>query len=67
MDSRGKSLFLDAILILRFFYLLLKYRPEFYLSYTIKPNIYGSLVVFTGIKTVNNIAGLGMMFEDRVI
>ena len=64
MDSRGKSLFLDAILILRFFYLLLKYRPEFYLSYTIKPNIYGSLVAnLLRIKTVNNIAGLGMMFE----
>ena len=68
MEKRGKSPFVDALLFLRFLLTILKYQPEFFLSYTIKPNIYGSIAAnLLKVKTINNIAGLGTMFEKSGI
>ncbi len=65
MDNRGKSPTRDAILLVKFLLIMAKYRPEFYLSYTIKPNIYGSFAAnLLNLKTINNIAGLGTIFES---
>lgn len=41
------------------------YKPEYSLHYTIKPNIFGSVVAdLLGIKVVNNIAGAGKSFSS---
>jgi glycosyltransferase involved in cell wall biosynthesis len=41
------------------------YKPAYSLHYTIKPNIFGSLVAsFLGITVINNIAGAGKAFSN---
>lgn len=42
-----------------------KYKPEYSLHYTIKPNIFGSIVAgLLNIKVINNIAGAGKAFSN---
>jgi glycosyltransferase involved in cell wall biosynthesis len=49
--------FIDIYIILR------RIRPEFFLGYTIKPNIFGSIAChLLGITVINNISGLGSAF-----
>ena len=63
MDNQGTNPVKDFILYLRFILLLLRERPNVYLGYTVKPNIYGSLAArLLGIPTINNVAGLGAVF-----
>lgn len=53
----------DGMLFLRFVSLLRHLRPAVYLSWTIKPNIYGSLAArLLGIAVINNVSGLGTAF-----
>lgn len=43
-------------------------RPDFILTFTIKPNIYGSLVAqILKIRTINNIAGLGISHSSFLL
>lgn len=69
MDARGKHPVRDLLLLLRLWRLMRSERPDVYLGYTIKPNIYGSIAARTlGIPTINNITGLGATFShDGVI
>jgi len=63
MDNKGTHPVRDLSLLWRFLRLLRQERPDVYLGYTVKPNIYGSLAAhFLGIPVVNNIAGLGAVF-----
>lgn len=63
MDNKGTHPGRDLLLLLRFVRLLSRERPDVYLGYTIKPNIYGSLAAhLLRIPVVNNIAGLGTVF-----
>lgn len=63
MDNQGTHPGRDAWLLLRFWHLFRQERPNIYLGYTVKPNIYGSLVAHVlGIPVINNIAGLGAVF-----
>ena len=63
MDNKGTSPVRDAILTCRYFFLLRRERPDIFLGYTIKPNIYGSLAAHAlGIPAINNISGLGTAF-----
>jgi len=63
MDNKGTHPGRDLVLLWRFWRLLRRERPDVYLGYTIKPNIYGSLAAnLLGIFVVNNIAGLGSAF-----
>lgn len=53
----------DALLLWRYLRLMARERPDVYLGYTVKPNVYGSLAArWLGIPAVNNIAGLGAVF-----
>ena len=53
-------------ILIKYFYYLKKIKPDFYFSFTIKPNIYGSLACrCLGIKYVNNITGLGSPFIEN--
>lgn len=63
MDNQGTHPLRDLLLIIRFYLLLRRERPDVLLAYTVKPNIYGSLAAgVLGIPVVNNIAGLGAVF-----
>jgi glycosyltransferase involved in cell wall biosynthesis len=63
MDNKGAHPGRDLLLLWRFYRLLRKERPDIFLGYTVKPNIYGSLAAHVlGIPAVNNIAGLGAVF-----
>jgi len=66
MDNKGTHPGRDLLLFLRFFFLFLRERPDVYLGYTVKPNVYGSLAAhLLGISVINNIAGLGAVFIDN--
>ena len=63
MDNGGTRPVQDALLLWRFWSLLRRERPDVYLGYTVKPNVYGSLAAhWLGIPVINNIAGLGAVF-----
>jgi glycosyltransferase involved in cell wall biosynthesis len=64
MDTRGRHPGRDLLLMWRLYRLMRRERPAAYLGYTIKPNIYGSLVAgWLGIPVINNITGLGEAFS----
>lgn len=63
IDSQGISPLGDAGLVLRYWSALRHVRPDAYLGWTIKPNIYGSLAAHVlGIPVINNVSGLGTAF-----
>lgn len=63
MDNKGTSPLRDLMLLWRFQRLLRRERPDVFLGYTVKPNVYGSIVAHgLGIPVINNIAGLGVVF-----
>jgi glycosyltransferase involved in cell wall biosynthesis len=66
MDNKGRNPFRDALLFGRFLVFFARERPSCFLSFTIKPNIYGSIAAnLLGIPVVNNIAGLGSVFVSK--
>jgi glycosyltransferase involved in cell wall biosynthesis len=63
MDNQGTHPGRDLILLWRFLRLMRSERPDVFLGYTVKPNVYGSLAArLLGILVINNIAGLGAVF-----
>jgi len=63
MDNQGTRLGRDLILLWRFLRLIRSERPDLFLGYTVKPNIYGSLAAhMLRIPVINNITGLGAVF-----
>src|SRR5262249_30658946 len=63
MDNKGTNPFTDAGLFMRYLRLFRSERPDAFLGYTIKPNIYGSLAAQAcGIPVINNVSGLGTTF-----
>jgi glycosyltransferase involved in cell wall biosynthesis len=63
MSGRGTSPFRDAALFMQYVRILRNERPDAFLGYTVKPNVYGSLAAhMVGVPTINNIAGLGTAF-----
>ena len=56
----------ELINILKFIYITLKIRPHLIISYTIKPNIYSSIVSFILLKkNIVNFTGLGSVFIKK--
>ncbi|RYD64014.1 MAG: glycosyltransferase family 1 protein, partial [Verrucomicrobiaceae bacterium] len=63
MDNEGTNPVKDAGLLLRYFEIMRAEKPDIFLAWTIKPNIYGSLAArFLGVPAINNISGLGRTF-----
>ena len=63
MDNQGINPGRDLILLWRFWWIMRSVRPDIFLGYTVKPNVYGSLAArLLGIPVINNIAGLGTVF-----
>lgn len=65
LERRGMNPIKDGKLMLDYARLIKKIRPNAVLTYTIKPNIYGSLICrISRIPYIVNITGLGSAFED---
>ncbi|HEV2866168.1 MAG TPA: glycosyltransferase family 4 protein, partial [Allosphingosinicella sp.] len=65
IDSLGVSPLRDLALFARYHKLLKQIRPDAFLGYTAKPNVWGSLAAQAlGIPVVNNISGLGTAFIE---
>jgi glycosyltransferase involved in cell wall biosynthesis len=63
MENGGTNPVQDALLTWRFVRLFARERPDVYLGYTVKPNVYGALAAhMLRIPVINNIAGLGAVF-----
>ena len=66
-DSRSMNPVKDIKLLYRYLKILKKVKPVYVITYTIKPNIYGSLACrFLKIPYAVNITGLGSAFEGRL-
>lgn len=65
IDRRGVNPAKDIGLLLAYWRLISRIRPDVVLTYTIKPNIYGNLCCrFKRIPYIANITGLGSVFEN---
>jgi glycosyltransferase involved in cell wall biosynthesis len=63
MDSAGTSPLRDLALLARYRRALKRERPDVYLGYTAKPNVWGSLAARSlGIPVISNVSGLGTAF-----
>lgn len=63
MDNKGVNPGRDLLLLFRFIQLLRSERPDVFLGYTVKPNVYGSIAAhLLDIPVINNVAGLGTAF-----
>lgn len=63
MNNKGTNPKEDIKTLIGFYNLYKKIKPDIVLNYTIKPNIYGNVACgLLGIKTINNISGLGTVF-----
>lgn len=66
MKPKGRSPAGDLRTFLQYRRQLKRLRPAAFLGFTIKPNIYGSMAARSlSIPVVNNITGLGAMFEGK--
>ncbi|MEA3034964.1 MAG: hypothetical protein QOH04_723 [Sphingomonadales bacterium] len=63
MDRKGLSPVSDLRLLWRYRRALRRLRPDAFLGYTAKPNVWGSLAAQSlGIPVINNVSGLGTAF-----
>jgi glycosyltransferase involved in cell wall biosynthesis len=66
MERSGMNPAGDTLLLLRYVRALREVQPAAYCSFTIKPNVYGSIAArLTGVPAINNVTGLGTMFLSR--
>ena len=66
VDRRGLNPIKDMELFIYYMELLKKVKPDLVITYTIKPNIYGSLACeLLGITYAVNITGLGTAFQKK--
>lgn len=66
MNRRGTNPFCDLMLLIRYIILLIKTKPDNVITYTIKPNIFGSMACrLQNIKHYVNVTGLGSAFHSE--
>ena len=66
IDNDGTNPIQDIKTVFSFFFVYKNVKPDVILSYTIKPNIYGTVAAsFLRIKIINNISGLGTVFITK--
>lgn len=65
IDRRGTNVFNDGKLLIHYWNLFRKTKPEVVLTYTAKPNVYASLVAHVlDIPVINNVTGLGSVVNE---
>lgn len=63
MDNKGTNPLKDMKTLISFYNIYKRIKPDIILNYTIKPNIYSTIAGdMLGVKTINNISGLGTAF-----
>ena len=63
IDKKGVSPLRDLGLLGRYYRALKALKPDVFLGYTAKPNVYGSMAAHAlGIPVINNVSGLGTAF-----
>ena len=63
ISSQGMNIFCELQLLIRYICIFAKFKPDLFLGFTIKPNIYGSIGAYIcGVKIINTITGLGSAF-----
>jgi glycosyltransferase involved in cell wall biosynthesis len=66
MARTGKNPFADFLLFLRFIKIFSREKPDLFLAFTIKPNIFGNLAAnLLHLPTINNVTGLGTAFMQK--
>lgn len=56
----------DLKLLIKYWYIYKKYKPDFVIHYTIKPNIYGSIAAkMNSIPSVSVVPGTGSVFQKK--
>lgn len=64
MERRGMNPFKDTKLLIAYFRMIRKHKPDLVITYTIKPNVYGGISCrLLKIPYAVNITGLGTAFE----
>lgn len=65
MERRGMNPFKDVKLLIAYFKMVRKHKPDLVITYTIKPNVYGGMSCrLLKIPYAMNITGLGTAFEQ---
>lgn len=69
IERRGMNPIKDIRLLVSYFWLLKKIKPDIIFSFTIKPNVYGSMASrILGVRQICNITGTGAVFlEDGFV
>ena len=63
IDNKGISPIKDLYLLFQYLIIFIKEKPNAILTYTVKPNIYGSIAAkLFRVAVVNNVSGLGTAF-----
>ena len=66
MDRHSLNLYKEIRIVLSYYMIIRKIRPDMILTYTIKPNIYGGIVAFMlNIPYICTITGLGAVFSNN--
>lgn len=66
IDRRGMNALKDSKLLMQYFKLVKKVKPDLIITYTIKPNIYGGLISrVMKVPYIVNITGLGTAFQGN--
>lgn len=65
IDRRGTNVIKDGKLFLHYLNLFRRFRPDIVLTYTAKPNVYGSMAAhLLGIPVINNVTGFGSVLNQ---
>ena len=65
MKVRSRSPLADLAVVRRFVQIMRAERPDVFIGFTAKPNIYGAIAAgFLKIPVINNISGLGSVFNE---
>ena len=66
IDRRGTNPVNDLKLFVHYLNLFAKHRPDVVLTYTAKPNVYGSIAAHVlGIPVINNVTGFGSVLNKN--
>lgn len=66
MSRRGINPLKDGMLFLKYMYNIIKIKPDFIYTFTIKPNLYGALIArVLKIKSSSTVTGLGTAFQNN--
>ncbi len=68
INAKGTNPIEDLKSAYKYYKIYKDLKPDIILHYTVKPNIYGTIVAsMLNIPTINNIAGLGTLFMNQTI